>query len=81
MTKKDFCKLWSAISQVVTKKVNGELAINSYCELADHCGGYFLVLQPKCLMWANEITFIIGAVQLVPASIEFDIKDGEIRIW
>lgn len=81
MTKKDFIKLWATISKVVTKKVNGQLAINSYCELNDHCGGYFLVLQPKSLMWANEITFIIGAVQLVPASIEFDIDDGIIRIW
>lgn len=81
MTKKDFIKLWATISKVVTKNVNGQLAINSYCELSDYCGGYFLVLQPKSLMWANEITFIIGAVQLVPASIEFDIYDGIIRIW
>ena len=81
MTKKNFIKLWATISKVVTKNVNGQLAINSYCELNDHCGGYFLVLQPKCLMWANEITFLIGAVQLVPASIEFDIDDGIIRIW
>lgn len=81
MTKNDFCKLWATISKVVTKKVNGELAINSYCELTDHCGGYFLVLQPKCLMWANEITFLIGAVQILPASIQFNIENGEIRIW
>lgn len=81
MTKKNFIKLWATISKVVTKKVNGQLAINSYCELASHCGGYFLVLEPKSLMWANEITFLIGAVQLVPASIEFDIDDGLIRIW
>lgn len=81
MTKNDFCKLWASISKVVTKKVNGELAINSYCELSDHCGGYFLVLQPQCLMWANEITFLIGAVLVLPASIQFNIKNGEIRIW
>ncbi len=81
MTKKDFQKLWATISKVATKKVSGELAINSYCELNDHCGGCFLVLKPECLMWANEITFLIGAVQLVPASIEFKFEDGLIRIW
>lgn len=81
MTKKDFIKLWASISKVASKKVSGQLAINSYCELIDHCGGYSLVLKPKCLMWDNEITFIIGAVQIVPASIAFHINDGFIRIW
>lgn len=81
MTKKDFQKLWATISKVATKKVCDELAINSWCELADHCGGYFLVLQPKCCLWADEILFLIGAVKMVPASIQFNIEDGTIRIW
>lgn len=81
MTKKNFMKLWATISKVVTKKVNGHLAINSYCELTSHCGGYFLVLEPTSLMWADEITFLIGAVQLMPASIVFDLDDSIIRIW
>ena len=81
MTKKDFQKLWASISKVATKKVNGELAINSYCELTDHCGGCFLVLKPECCMWADELVFLVGAVKILPASIQFKFDDGEIRIW
>lgn len=81
MTKKEFIKLWATISKVVTKKVCDQLAINSYCKFTKNCGGYKLVLEPKCLMWGNELTFLISAVQLVPASIAFDIDDGIIEIW
>lgn len=81
MTKENFQKLWATISDVVTKEVNGELAINSYCELTDHCGGYYLILQPECCLWAKEITFLIGAVQLLPASIQFNLYSGKILIW
>ena len=81
MTKKDFIKLWATISKVVSKKVCDQLAIVSYCEFTDHCGGHKLVLKPKCLMWGNELIFLISAVQLLPASIAFDIDDGIIEIW
>lgn len=81
MTKEQFIRLWSTTKKVVTKKVNGKCQIESCCELTDYCGGYALILKPKCLLWANEITFLIGAVQLVPATIEFDIDNGIIHIW
>lgn len=81
MDKKTFCKCWSSVKAVVSKKVCGEISVVSYCELTEHCGGYELILEPQCLLWANELTFLIGAIQLVPACVEFDIKNGRIRIW
>lgn len=81
MDKKDFCKCWNLIKPVVTKKVCGEPSIISYCKFTDHCGGYELILEPHCIMWAKELTFLIGAFQMVPVCVEFDIEKGRIRIW
>ncbi len=81
MDKKTFCKCWSSVKAVASKKVCGEISVVCYCELTDHCGGYELILEPHCLLWASELTFLIGAIQLVPACVEFDIEKGRIRIW
>ena len=81
MTKKDFCKCWELAQVVASKKVCGEISIVSYCKLTDHCGGYELILEPHCLVWASELTYLIGAIELVPACVDFEFQNGYIRIY
>ena len=81
MTKKQFIGLWAVIEPVITKKVNGHFAIECDCEFIGHCGGYQLNVRPKCLMWPNELAFILSACELGSCCATCSFDDGLIRVY
>lgn len=81
MTKSEFISLWSRIEPVVTKPVNGHIAIDCDCEFIDHCGGYQLNVRPKCLMWPNELIYLLSSVELLCCCAACSFRDGSIRIY
>lgn len=81
MSKTEFIKLWAQIEPVVTKPVNGHIAIDCDCEFIDHVGGYQLNLYPRCLMWPNELMFVLSACDLLCCCAACSFSNGLIRIY
>ena len=81
MKKTDLIKLWTRIEPVITKPVNGEIAIECDCEFIDHCGGYQLNIRPKCLMWPNELICLLSTCELLYCCAQIAFYDGSIRIY
>ena len=81
MKKSEFIKLWALIEPVVTKPVNGHLAIDCDCEFIDHVGGYQLNIRPKCLLWPNELMFLLTACDLLSCCASCSFSTGLIRIY
>lgn len=81
MTKFEFITLWTRIEPVVTKPVNGQPAIDCDCEFIDHVGGYQLNLRPKCLLWPNELMFVLTACELLCCCAACSFSQGYIRIY
>lgn len=80
MTKSEFITLWERIEPIVTKPINGQIAIECDCEFIDYCGGYQLNLRPKCLLWTSELVFILMACDLLCCSAPVSFGEGIIRI-
>lgn len=80
MTKSEFITLWTRIEPVVAKSVNGHPAIDCDCEFIDHVGGYQLNLRPTCLLWPNELVFVLMACELLCCSAPCSFSEGTIRI-
>lgn len=81
MKKSQFTTLWARIEPVVTKPVNGEIAIECDCEFVDYCGGYQLNIRPNCLMWPNELIYLFSACELLCCCTACDFSDGSISIY
>lgn len=81
MTKSEFITLWTRIEPVITKSVNGHAAIDCDCEFIDHVGGYQLNLRPKCLLWPNELMYLLSACELLCCSAACSFSNGSIRIF
>lgn len=81
MTKSEFITVWARIKPVVTKSVNGHTAIECDCEFIDHVGGYQLNLRPKCLLWPNELIFLLSSVEMLCCCAACSFRDGTIRIY
>lgn len=81
MTKSEFITLWTRIEPVITKPVNGHAAIDCDCEFIDHCGGYQLNIRPKCLLWPNELMYLLSACELLCCSAACSFSNGSIRIF
>ena len=81
MTKSEFITLWSRIEPVITKPVNGHPAIECDCEFIDHCGGFQLNVRPQCILWPNELMFLLSACDLLWCCAACCFSNGSIRIY
>lgn len=81
MTKSEFITLWTRIEPVISKPVNGHIAIECDCEFIDHCGGYQLNVRPKCLMWPNELIYIFAACEILCCCAACEFRSGSIRFY
>lgn len=81
MTKEEFIKIWPFVEPVVSKPVNGQLAVECDCEFIDHVGGYQLNLRPQSLMWEWEMIALFSAANLFCCSVQCSFKYGLIRIY
>ena len=81
MTKSEFITLWSRIEFVITKPVNDHIAIECDCEFIDHVGGYQLNIRPKCLLWPNELIFVLMACEVLCCPVSCDFESGSIRVY
>lgn len=81
MTKSEFITLWAQIEPVITKPINGHVAIECDCEFINHVGGYQLNLRPKCILWPNELVFILMACELFCCSAACSFHHGIIEIY
>ena len=81
MTKSQFITLWARIEPVVTKPVNGQIAIDCDCEFISHCGGYQLNIRPECLLWPNELIFLLSSCELLCCCAACSFDTGTIRIY
>lgn len=81
MTKSEFITVWARIKPVVTKSVLGAPAIECDCEFINHCGGYQLNVRPQCLLWPNELIFLLSSIDLLCCCAACNFRDGTIRIY
>lgn len=81
MTKDVFITLWTRIEPIVTKHVNGEIAIECDCEFVNFCGGYQLNVRPKCLVFPTELMFVLMACEVLCCCPCLDFESGSISVY
>lgn len=81
MTKDVFITLWKRIEPIVTKHVNGEIAIECDCEFIDYVGGYQLNIHPKCLLFTNDLVFVLMACEILCCCPSLDFEVGSISVY
>ena len=69
------------IEPVITKPVNGHIAIDCDCEFIDHCGGYQLNIRPQCILWPDELIYLLSSVELISCCVACSFHLGSIRVY
>lgn len=81
MTKSVFITLWDRIEPIISKHVNGQLAIDCDCEFIGHCGGYQLNIRPKCLIFPSQLMFVLLACDVLCCCPCLDFESGSITVY
>lgn len=80
MTKLEFNKMFCYTRLLVARSEEKFLSMQPSAHLINHCGGYELELNPKCLMWDQEIALLSLIADRLCLSLECHFSDSSIII-